>query len=96
MVWRTADPHVHFFRSRCPHHANNLPARRATNQGIVDEHDSSPLENAANRIQLDADAEMSNSRLRLNERAADVMISDQTHSERNIRFVGVAHGRADA
>ena len=86
---------MHFFRARASNHPHNLSASGSPNDGIVNQHNSLSFQNAAHRVQLHLDPEMSNRGLRLDERAADVMIADEPHPQRNVRFVRIAHRGAN-
>src|SRR5664279_1698134 len=75
---RTRDAHVHFLGAGVAHHSDDLPAGRATNYRIVDQHDSLTLDNMSHRIQLETYTEIADSLLRLDERAAHVVIANQS------------------
>src|SRR5262249_12867347 len=92
---RTADAHWNFFLAGCAHHADDLAAGRAAHDRIVDENHALTTEDAAHRIQLYLHAEVSNGRLRLDERAADVVITNEAHAQRDAGFVRVPHRRTD-
>ena len=60
------------------------------------QHDALAFEDAAHRVQLDPDAEVADRLLRLDERAADVVVADQAHLHRQPGLLGVADRRAHA
>ena len=93
---RAADAHVHLACARAPHHPNDLPARRPAHDRVVDEHDAPAFEDAAHRIELHPHAEVANRLLRLDERAADVVVPNESHPHRDARRLRVSDGGADA
>src|SRR5206468_1281327 len=101
---RTTDAHVDFLRTHFANHTNDLTAGRAADDGVVDEHNTFALDEAADRIQFQFYAEVADGLRRLDERAADVMIANETHAEGNFRLkcvadrsgdTGVRHGNND-
>ena len=78
------------------HHAHDLAAGGAADDGIVDQDDALAFEQRAHGIELELHAEIADGLLRLDERAADVVIADQAHAERQAGFEGVADGRGHA
>ena len=75
---------------------HDLPARRAAHDRVVDQDDALAFEDAAHRVQLDAHAEVPDRLLRLDERAADVVVADEAHLHRDARRLGEAGRRAHA
>src|SRR5205814_1692917 len=57
---------------------------------VVDEHDALAGEDLAHRIELDPHAGIAATLLRLDERAADVVIADQAELEADTRSLAVA------
>ena len=76
---RTTDAQVHFARTRRLDHLDDLPARRPPDDRVVERDDALALQDAANRVQLDPDAEVADRLLRLDERPADVVVADEAH-----------------
>src|SRR5215510_12386431 len=76
--WRR-DPHVDLTRARAPKHAHDLAARRAADDRVVDDDHALALQHLRHRVQLDLDAEVPDPLLGLDERAAYVMVADQSH-----------------
>ena len=63
---------------------------------VVQQDDALALENAADRVQLDLDAEVPDRLLRLDEGPADVVVADQPHPHRQLRLFREADRGADA
>ena len=93
---RTADAHVNFAGAGFANHAHNFAAGGAADDGVVDENDALAFDEAADGIEFQLYAEISNGLRRLDERAADVVIANQAHAERNFRFERVADGGGNA
>jgi len=68
-------------------HLDDLPAGRAPDDRVVDEHDALILEQAANRVQLYLDAEVANRLRRLDEGAAHVVVADEPEAHRHARLL---------
>src|SRR5215472_10887201 len=93
---RATDAHVDFLGSGVANHTHDFAAGGAADDGIVHEHDALAFNEAANRIELELDAEIADRLRRLDERAADVMIADQAHAEGNFGFERIADGSGHA
>ena len=72
-----------------PHHADDLTAGGSAHDGIVDQNDALAFEQTAHRIELELHAEIANGLRRLDERAAHVVIADQSLAIRQTGFGGV-------
>ena len=77
-------------------HLDDLAARRAAHQRVVDHHDAFVAQHVGLRVELDLDPEVPNRRLRLDEGAADVVVADQPHLERQACGFGIPQRRGDA
>ncbi len=55
-----------------------------------------PSSTLRDRIQFHLHAEMTDRCLRLNEGAADIVVTDQSHAQRHAGFLRESHGGADA
>src|ERR1035441_10731797 len=77
---------MNFFGAGAAHHAHNLAARRSANDGVVNQDDALALEQIAHGIEFEFDAEVANPLLRLDERAAHIMITNQTEAKRKTGF----------
>ena len=93
---RAADAHVNFGGACLAHQAHDLAAGGAAHDRIVHQNHALPFEHAAHRIQFQLHAEIADGLLRLDERAADVVIADQPHAKRNAGFRRVADRRRHA
>src|SRR5438034_2485794 len=93
---RRRDPHVHLARPGAPDHPHDLPARGAAHDGVVDDHHAPVLEHLPHRVELHLDAKVPDPLLRLDERPADVVVSDQAHLIRRPGFFRVPECRARA
>src|SRR5580704_1688614 len=89
---RAADAYMDFARAGFADHADNLAAGGAADDGIVDENHALAFDKAADRIEFQFHAKISDGLRGLDERAADVMITDQPHAKRNFRFERIADG----
>src|SRR6185503_7204606 len=87
---RRADAHMHFFGSRIAKHLHNFTACRASYQRIIDDNDPFPLQHLRHCIELDLDTEVADRLFRLNEGAADIVISNQPQFKWNPRPLGIA------
>ena len=80
-------------RSRVPHHAYDLAARRPADDGVVDEHDAAAFDDRAHGVQLHLDPEMPYRLPRLDARPPDVMVADEPELDGKPRLLGVADRR---
>ena len=55
----------------------------SADDGVVDEDDALAFKEIVHRVQLEADAEVPDALLGLDEGAADVMVADEAHAERD-------------
>src|SRR5712691_3989146 len=78
------------------HHADDLLRGGAAHQRVVDQDDALAFDRGAVRIVLHAHAEFANALGRLNESAADVMVSDDAEFERYAGMLAVADRGGDA
>ena len=69
-------------------HADDLAAGGAAHDRVVDDDDALALQDFALGVEFYFNAEIANRLLRLDERAADIMIADQAELEGNLRFFG--------
>src|SRR5439155_1655516 len=86
-------PHTDPARARLADHVYELAARRAAHDRVVDHDDASLIEHLPQRIQFHLDAEVADRARRLDESPSDVVVADETHLERQARFLGVADRR---
>src|SRR5215472_3680586 len=93
---RATDPHVDFFGTGVADHADDLAAGGTPDDGIVHEHDALAFDEAAYGIELQLDAEIADGLRGLDEGAADIVIANQAHAERDFRFERVAHSGGNA
>jgi hypothetical protein len=68
----------------------------AANNGVVNEDDTLAVEQIADRVELEADAEVADALLGLNKGAADVVIADEAETERQGGLFGVAQSSGHA
>ena len=87
---------MHLFGAGVANHFDDLTARGAAYDRVVDDHDAFALKKALDRVQLQADAEMSNRLGRFDECAADIVASDQAEFEGEPSGFGVPQRRRDA
>ena len=85
---RRADAHVHLAGAGVAHHLHDLATRRAAHDGIVDDDDPLAGEHLGLRVELHLHAEVADGVARLDERAADVVVANQPHLERQARLLG--------
>jgi hypothetical protein len=71
-----------FFCARAADHADDFAAGGPADDGVVDEDDALAFEQIADRVELEADAEVADALLGLNEGAADVVVADEADAER--------------
>src|SRR5438309_2708259 len=93
---RTTDAHMHLRGTRFAHHAHDLAAGGATNDGIVDQHDALAFEQGAHGIKLQPDAEIADGLLGLDKCAAHIVAANQAHAKGQSGFERVADGRGHA
>ena len=86
---------MHFPRTGSANHLDDLAARSAADNRVVDQHNALFRKNALDRVQLDLHAKMPDRLRRLDERTPDIVISDQSKSDRQLRLFGVTDGRTD-
>src|SRR5208282_3658919 len=89
---RATDAYVNFAGAGFADHANDFAAGGAADDGVVDENDALAFNKAANGIEFQFHAEIPDGLRGFDERAADVVIANQAHAERNFRFERVADG----
>jgi hypothetical protein len=77
-------------------HANDFAAGGAANDGVVDEDDALAFEQVVNGIELEADAEVADALLGLNEGAANVVVADEAETEADAALFSVSESRGDA
>src|SRR5258708_20801002 len=87
---------MHFRGSGITHHADDLSAGGAADDGIVDENHALALEQVPHRIEFQAHAEIAHALLRLDECASNVVIADQSKAKRDPALVGIANGGGNA
>src|ERR1019366_20345 len=83
---------MHLFRSCGAHHADDLAAGCAAHDRVVNQHDALAFEYMAHWVELQPDAEVAHSLLRLDEGASDIVVANQPEPERNPALVREAHG----
>ena len=81
---------MHFVRPVLLEHSHDLFRRCAAHDRIVDQHDAFAGDDLPHRIELHLHAEVADGLLRLDERAADVVITYQAVLEGDAGFVRVA------
>src|SRR3954454_2391924 len=69
---RATDAQMHFLRTRRAHHADDLSAGGAADDGVIDKNDALAGEQIAYRVELQLHAKVAHALLRLNESAADI------------------------
>src|SRR5215471_4175282 len=87
---------MNFFRAGGAHHLYDFPARRAADDGIVDQDHALSGQQFADGVELHLDAEVPDLRFWFDEGSADVVITDQSESEWNSRFLRIANRRRNA
>src|SRR5205814_1558806 len=90
------DAEVDLFRAGVAEHLHDLPAGGPPDDAVVDHDDALALERGADRVQFQADAEVADALLRLDECPADVVAADEAHLERDLGAFGIADGRRNA
>ncbi len=90
---RATDPHVDFFRARGPDHLDDFAAGRSTDDGIIDEDHALPGQQLSNRIQFHLHTKVPNRRFRLDECAADVVVTNQSEGEWNAGLLRISNRR---
>ena len=76
-----------------PEKTHQAPARSATDQRIVDDDDSTSLDELGDRVVLDPNPEVPPCLSRMYERPSDVMIPDERQLERKPGLFAEAEGR---
>src|SRR5260221_2944595 len=94
--WRAADAHVNFFGAGFAHHADELAAGGAADDGIVNEDNALSGDEFADGIEFQLYAEIADGLRRFDESAADVVIAYEAHAEWNAGFEREADGGGDA
>src|SRR5688500_3077341 len=79
-----ADAHVHLARACCANHRDEPFCCRATNDRIVHHYDALPIEHLSYRVVLHLHFGVATGLRWLNERAADVVIANQSQLERQL------------
>src|SRR5207237_10115411 len=74
---RAADPHVDGFRAGPSQLFNDLPTGRAANDRVINEYHSLAVEDLAQGVELQLDADVAQSLVRLDEGARDVAALDE-------------------
>src|SRR6266852_5944887 len=77
-------------------HTDDLAAGRAAHDGIIDEDHALAIDQAADGIELELHAEISDGLRRFDESASDVVIANQAHAKGNFGFERIADGRGHA
>jgi len=75
-----------FLCSGAADHANDFSTGCPADDGVVDEDDTLPFEQVADRVQLEADAEVADALLGLDEGTADVVVADEAEAEADAAF----------
>ena len=83
---------MHFLGSGSAHHLDDFPASRTPNNRIINEHDALTRKQVFDGIQLHFDSEMPDFGFRLDECAANVMVSDQPEREWDSGSLRVTNG----
>ena len=87
---------MHFARAGLAHHADDLAAGGAADDGIVHQDHALAFEQVAHGVQLELDAEIADGLRGLDERAADIVIADERLAEGQAGFGGVAERGGDS
>src|SRR4051794_9386390 len=87
---RRGEPEMDFAGAGVAHHADDLFRGGAAHQRIVDQDDALAFDRGAVGRMLHADAEFAHALGRLNEGAADIVVSDDAEFERHAGMLGVA------
>src|SRR5437764_5652744 len=74
---RRADAHVHFLGACIAQHLDDLAARGATHDRVVDHHHALALYDVLHRVELQLHAEVADRLRRLDERLTDVVAGDE-------------------
>src|SRR5271170_6694060 len=85
-----------FLRSSGAHHAHDLAAGGAADDGVVDQNNALALKQITNRIQLELHAKVAHALLRLNERAPYIVVADETEVERDSTLRRISQGGGDS
>src|SRR5207245_8861129 len=88
--WRAAHPKMHGRRAGPAQFLHDLPAGGAAHNRVVDEHDALALEDLAQWIELQLDADVAQPLVGLDEGAGDVAALDQPLAEWDAALLGVA------
>ena len=83
---------MHLSGAGLAQHADESALGIAANDGIIHHDQLLAVNDLAQRVELQADAQLAQGLSRLDEGAAHVSVFDQTMGEGNARFAGVAHG----
>src|SRR5271156_5743365 len=83
---------MNFLGSGRTHHAHDLAAGGAADDGVVDQNDALALKQIAHRIQLELYPEVAHALLRLNERAPHIVVADETEVERDSTLRRISQG----
>ena len=90
------DAHVHLGGAGVAQHLDELLRRVAAHDGVVDDHQALAADNGRQRVELQADAQLSHGLRGLDERAAHVAVLHDAVGVRDAAFEGEAHRRRDA
>ena len=87
---------MHLSGAGAAHHADDFAAGGAANDGVVNEDDALAFEQIVHGVELEADAEVADALLGLNEGAAHVVIADEAEAEGKAGLFRVAERGGDA
>src|SRR5687768_9303639 len=84
---------MNFARARLANEGDEAATGRTAHEGIIDDDTAFALEHFAHRVVLDAHAEIATLLRRMNERASDVVIANESELECNAAFFRVSKCR---
>ena len=88
--WRRADTELDLLGAGVPQKVNDDAARRAADDGVIDQYDAFPFDIHADRVQLHADSAFTLFLPRLDEGTAHVLILEQPFYEGDAGSSGIA------
>src|SRR5690606_20872109 len=89
---RRGDAYVHLAGAGLTQHPNQRALGVAAHDRVVDDHEALALDDVAQRVELEPDAELTNRLRRLDERTPDVGVLDQPDAVRNAGLLRIPDG----
>ena len=93
---RATDSEVHFAGAGGAHHLDDLAARRAADDGVVDQNDSLATQQLLDRIQLHLDTEVTDRLPRLDKGPPHVVVPNQSHLKWNTGLLRITDRGSDS